>query len=89
MENTFGGKIMGAMFQFVATNMKTGKPVQTEVFVGGTSKGFTKENHNQPLQVSMSSTGTFEWYAKKFGKTVARGKSSGGNINIPIDPGEY
>ena len=77
---------MGASFQFVAKNSVTGKLTQVEVFVGGVAKGFTTTNPNQRLLVELDISGTFDWHAKKSGKVVDKGHSSGGNIIVYVDP---
>ncbi len=77
---------MGATLQFSACNAKTGQPMKVEVHVGGVFKGYTSDRKNQLLPVKMKTTGTFDWYARKWGKVVARGRSSGGNITIVVDP---
>jgi hypothetical protein len=76
---------MGAQFQFTAKNAKTGNFVQAEIYVGGVSKGHTKEN-GTPLPVKMNSTGSFDWYAKKFGENIDQGRSSGGRIEALYEP---
>jgi len=73
-----------AIFKFMAKNMKTGDPVTVEVILGGKSRGFTPGKRDGYLTVETSQSGRFEWYAKKYGSTVDKGSSTGGNILIAV-----
>lgn len=73
-------------FLFKAVNVKNDDAVKVEVFLGGTSRGYTPDKKGHTLAVSTSSSGKFSWYAKKGGKKIASGTSSGGSITIPYEP---
>ncbi|MDR1925205.1 MAG: hypothetical protein LBQ66_12615 [Planctomycetaceae bacterium] len=68
-----------AVFKFRAFN-KEGRPIQAEIFVGGTQRGFTKKSSDDWLEVETQYEDEYEWYARYDGKTIDRGKSKGGKI---------
>lgn len=73
------------VFKFIAKKMTTGEAVKVEVFLGGVSKGFTPGTTNGYLTVETSQSGSYSWYAKRFGEKVDTGSSSGGTIIIGVE----
>lgn len=73
-----------AHFRFRAINSKTGDPTKVEIYLGGTSRGFTPDRKDSWLDVETSMSGKFSWYAKKSGAKVDSGESSGGNITVLV-----
>lgn len=73
-----------AVFQFHAVDAKSGTPLKCEVFLGGVQRGFTPDKRNEYLEVETKMSGTFSWYAKRYGQKVDSGNSSGGRIRIVI-----
>jgi len=73
-----------AIFRFYAKKITTGEAVKVEVYMNGRSQGFTPDRKDQYLTVETSQSGSYEYYAKRFGKKVESGRSSGGNILIPV-----
>ncbi|MDR0610435.1 MAG: hypothetical protein LBG58_10030, partial [Planctomycetaceae bacterium] len=63
------------VFKFRALSKQTGKPIQAEIYVGGTSySGFTKTtSQNDWLEIETQYNEEYEWYAKYDGKTIDSG----------------
>jgi len=68
------------MFKVQAFDAKTNEAIAAEIFIGGRSYGFTKKSTNDYLNVELSGSGNYQWYAKYHGETIDSGTSSGGNI---------
>lgn len=75
-----------AHFRFRAVNSKSGGAVKVEVFLGGTSRGYTPDRKDSWLEVETSMSGKFSWYAKRGGTKIGSGESTGGSITIYYDP---
>lgn len=74
-----------AIFKFIAKKMTTGEALKVEVFLGGVSRGFTPGTSNGYLTVETSQSGSYSWYAKRYGEKVDAGNSSGGTILIGVN----
>lgn len=74
-----------ATFKFEAKKMKTGDFVKVQVFLGGKPRGFTSDKKDKPLVVETTSSGSFDWYAKRMGSKVDSGRSDGGKILISVE----
>lgn len=74
-----------AIFKFEAKKMKSGDFVKVEVYLGGKSRGFTSDKKGSPLVVETTSSGNFDWYAKRMGSKVDSGRSDGGKILISVE----
>ena len=75
---------MGATFLFYAVKAETGEPLKCEVHLGGKFRGYTPDRSNQYLEVETESSGSFSWYAKRYGDKVGYGESRGGKIKIVV-----
>ena len=71
-------------FLFRAVNAKTDQPVKVHITLAGVARGFTPDRSNQYLEVTLSTTGTYSWYAKQNGSVVRTGESKGGEIVVAV-----
>lgn len=72
-------------YSVTAVNPKNGKPCKVEFFLGGKSRGFTSDRRGQALTFEISGSGNYDWYAKRHGKKVDSGRSSGGTVKVMAD----
>lgn len=71
-------------FLFRAENAQTDVPVKVHITLGGVDRGYTPDRQNQFLEVQLSSSGTYSWYAKRDGKIIRKGDSKGGEIVVYV-----
>lgn len=71
-------------FLFKAINAQTDAPVKVHITLAGVDRGFTPDRPNQFLEVQVSQSGTYGWYAKRNGSIVRKGESRGGEVVVYV-----
>jgi hypothetical protein len=73
-------------FLFQAKRADNDEPIKAEIYLGGKDRGFTQLGRDSWLEVKLSTSGRYEWYAKYHGVKIDSGSSEGGKITIYYSP---